>query len=224
MRRTVYLDKNMLTLFIEIARNHCVLSEYVDKEQNDEEEEFYMHGLEKAHFAYRDTLQALKFEDEYERFKIIVIDSQMEYIEVCGKYDKAAIKKYTDDYAVENYDPSLFADDFSIEEHIFDNGWDFDKLYEKCTAPDDKIFSKIRAKHRDFTHSACKQLFNIWVRDRSIKMRMKSYASLEEVSKHARFSLNNPARRVGRGFRCSRQDFSHWDALEPRFSPELRFS
>ena len=36
--------------------------------------------------------------------------------------------------------------------------------------------------------------------------------------------LNNPARRVGRGFRCSRQDFSHWDALEPRFSPELRFS
>ena len=38
------------------------------------------------------------------------------------------------------------------------------------------------------------------------------------------FYLNNPARRVGRGFRCSRQDFSHWDALEPRFSPELRFS
>ena len=37
-------------------------------------------------------------------------------------------------------------------------------------------------------------------------------------------SLNNPVRRVGRGFRCSRQDFSHWDALEPRFSPELRFS
>lgn len=36
--------------------------------------------------------------------------------------------------------------------------------------------------------------------------------------------LNNPARGVGRGFRCNRQDFSHRDALESRFNPELRFS
>lgn len=37
-------------------------------------------------------------------------------------------------------------------------------------------------------------------------------------------SLNNPARRVGRGFHCSRQDFSHRAVLESRFSPALRFS
>jgi phage pi2 protein 07 len=200
MRRTVYMDKNMLTLFIEVARNHCVLSEYVDKEQNedlDEEEEFYMHGLEKAHFAYSDTLQALRLEDEYERFKLIILDSQMEYIEECGKYDKAARKKYTDDYALETYDPNLFGDDFLIEEHIFENGWDFDKLYAKCTAPDDKILSKVRAKHRDFTHNACKQLFDIWLRDRNVKMRMKSYATLEDVAKHARFSIKYQCEKCG---------------------------
>ena len=38
------------------------------------------------------------------------------------------------------------------------------------------------------------------------------------------FSLNNPARRVGRGFHCSRQNFSHRAVLESRFSPALRFS
>ena len=37
-------------------------------------------------------------------------------------------------------------------------------------------------------------------------------------------SLNNPARRVGRGFHCNRQDFSHRAVLESRFSPALRFS
>ena len=36
--------------------------------------------------------------------------------------------------------------------------------------------------------------------------------------------LNNPARRVGRGFHCSRQDFSPRAVLESRFSPALRFS
>lgn len=46
----------------------------------------------------------------------------------------------------------------------------------------------------------------------------------EQTKRLLEYYLNNPARRVGRGFRCSRQDFSHWDALEPRFSPELRFS
>lgn len=216
MRRTVYMDKSMLTLFIEIARNHCVLSEYVDKEQNEElseEEEVYMNGLERAHFAYRDTLQALKFEDEYERFKLIVLDSQMEYIEECGKYDKVAIKKYTDDYAVEKYDSSLFADDFSIEEHIFDNGWHFDKLYAKCTEPDDKIFSKIRAKHRDFTHDVCKRLFNIWVRDRSIKMRMKSYASLEEAAKHARFSKK---------YQCGKCGATYYSDYHRKYDPAPR--
>lgn len=38
------------------------------------------------------------------------------------------------------------------------------------------------------------------------------------------YCLNNPARGVERGFRCIRQDFSHRDALESRFNPELRFS
>ena len=38
------------------------------------------------------------------------------------------------------------------------------------------------------------------------------------------YSLNNPARRVGRGFHCSRQDFSPRAVLESRFSPALRFS
>ena len=36
--------------------------------------------------------------------------------------------------------------------------------------------------------------------------------------------LNNPARRVGRGFHCNRQDFSPRAVLESRFSPALRFS
>ena len=52
----------------------------------------------------------------------------------------------------------------------------------------------------------------------------KGSLSSLEAGESAANGLNNPARRVGRGFRCSRQDFSHWDALEPRFSPELRFS
>ena len=38
------------------------------------------------------------------------------------------------------------------------------------------------------------------------------------------WGLNNPARRVGRGFHCNRQDFSHRAVLESRFSPALRFS
>lgn len=216
MRRTVYMNKNMLTLFIEIARNHCVLGEYIDKESNEElseEEEIYMNGLEKAHFAYSNTLQALRFEDEYERFKLIALDSQMEYIEECGKYDKAARKKYTDDYAVENYDPSLFADDFSIEEHIFDNGWDFDKLFEKCTEPDDNIFSKVRAEHRDFTHDVCKQLFDIWLRDRNIKMRMKSYATLEEAAKHARFSKK---------YQCGKCGATYYSDYHRKYDPAPR--
>ena len=39
-----------------------------------------------------------------------------------------------------------------------------------------------------------------------------------------RWCLNNPARRVGRGFQTSRQDFSQRAVLESRFSPALRFS
>ena len=38
------------------------------------------------------------------------------------------------------------------------------------------------------------------------------------------YTLNNLARRVWRGFHCSRQDFSHRAVLESRFSPALRFS
>ena len=46
----------------------------------------------------------------------------------------------------------------------------------------------------------------------------------EQTKRLLEYYLNNPARRVGRGFHCSRQDFSHLAVLESRFSPALRFS
>ena len=47
---------------------------------------------------------------------------------------------------------------------------------------------------------------------------------LFHYNQKGRVYLNNPARRVGRGFHCSRQDFSPRAVLESRFSPALRFS
>ena len=60
--------------------------------------------------------------------------------------------------------------------------------------------------------------------DRNAGLFSPEAASACVIFKSSKYFLNNPARRVGRGFHCSRQDFSHRAVLESRFSPALRFS
>ena len=188
MRRTVYMDKNMLTLFINTARSEIVVNEYADMEEKGKK--VYLAEKNRAGFyylAYYDALLLLKLEDEYARFALIVLDSQMEYIEECGKYDETTIRRYTDDYKIDDFNLYLFESCFAIEENIFKNGWDFEKLFEKCTEPDD-----------------------IWQRERNIKMRMRSYATLEEAKKHARFPMK---------YRCGKCGATYYSDTRGQYKP-----
>ena len=211
MRRTVYMDKNMLTLFINTARSEIVVNKYADMEEKGKK--VYLAEKNRAGFyylAYYDALLLLNLEDEYARFALVVLDSQMEYIEECGKYDETTIRRYTDDYKIDDFNLYLFESCFTIEENIFKNGWDFKKLFEKCTEADDKIFAKVLAKRRDFKQDACKKLFDIWQRERNIKMRMRSYATLEEVKKHARFPTK---------YRCGKCGATYYSDTRGQYKP-----
>lgn len=178
MKKRVYMKKKKLELFIDMADTAATLNQYELEDEDDGklDEEFYERRGEYRDYAiaYAEVRRLLDMEDEYERFRIIVLDSQLQYIRDSGQYDSETIKKYAIDYNINDYESSQFRESWAIEDDIFDKGWHFNLLYKKCVDPE-----------ADLEFAICKKLFKSLKHDqRNKKKRMKCYLTLDEAKKY----------------------------------------
>ncbi len=176
-----YMKRNQMHLFIEIAIADKEYYEYSyekrnsGKHWNSEDDEYYQY-LRGRYEAYQNVREDMELEDEYERFKLICLDSQMTFIENSGKYTESDINCYVrkpqDEYQIHRfYDSYVFGIHWDItNDKIFENGWNWTDLYE-YSSPD-----------KDFEHESCEQLNKLHQKTRERKRELaKSWLTKEEA-------------------------------------------
>lgn len=165
-----YMEKNKIGLYIQMAFADMIFYKY-QMEKKDDEDWYWDEDIKYARRQYRADAYAkvrefLNLEDEYEKFKLIVVDSQMSWMEKCGKYDETALEYYVKEYNSEKYDPFIFGQTWELEKRIFENGWAWTYLYEYAN-PD-----------KNFDHEACERLNKLRDREKDL---FKSWLTKEEV-------------------------------------------
>lgn len=183
-----YMERNKIELFVKMAIADHLLWAYEDKffgDENEEDEEVVetekdinrWHELRAEVKAFREVRELMHLNDEYDRFKLLCVDSQMSYMEECGKYDEIIIKRRTEettDYYDEHYDMTYdsysFGCDWQIEKDIWKNGWSLGGVFEYCKP------------NAVFKHKVCENLFDRLKAEQERRDKlMKSYSTLEEA-------------------------------------------